>query len=168
MSVFKGLFVVLLTLGLIFSSFKSVFHPYYVSVTEVRIDTLKKSASISCKMFTDDLEDALRTIYKEPVELLKHNTLCDSLINVYVKERLEVSVGTKKLDYKFIGYEIEEESTWCYFESTLSSAERSVLVNTSILYEFLPEQTNLLHCFFNNEKKSFKLVNPNRETTFIF
>jgi hypothetical protein len=119
-------------------------------------------------MFIDDLQDAMSTLYKTPVELLKRSLKCDSLISVYVKERLQVSVGAKIVDFKFIGYEIEEESTWCYFESKLPSDEKLVKIRTSILYDFLETQTNFLHCFYNSEKKNFKLVNPNKEASFAF
>ncbi len=160
--------LILLSFLFAFSSFAPALHPYYVSVTEIRIDTEKKTASVSCKMFTDDLQDAMSTLYKVPVELLKKSPKVDSLISVYVKERLAVSVGTQKLDYTFIGYEIEEESAWCYFEAALSSNERSVAVKASLLYDFLAEQTNFLHCFYNSEKKSFKLTNPAQEASFSF
>lgn len=168
MRLFRHLFAVLVLLSLAFSSFAPAPHPYYVSVTDIRIDTEKRTAGISCKMFTDDLEEAMRTLYKHPVELLKRSSAVDSLLALYVTERLEISVGDKEIDYKFLGYEIEEESTWCYFEGDVLSGEKKVRVSASILYDFLKEQTNFVHCHYNGERKSFKLENPNRDTEFAF
>lgn len=119
-------------------------------------------------MFTDDLQNALNKLYHAKIDLLKGNATCDSLINLYVKERLEVSVGGTTADLKFMGFEIEEEAAWCYFEAKLPSNEKTVKVTSSILYDFIESQTNFLHCYYNNERKSFKLENPNQETEFRF
>lgn len=164
----KFFFTLLFSCSMGLFAFVPYLHPYHVSITEIRIDPEKKAVNISCKMFTDDIQDAMSTLYKVPVELLKKQASCDSLISKYVHERLEVSVGGMKLDYKYIGYEIEEESVWCYFESALPSAEKSVKVRTSILYDFLDEQANFLHCYYKTERKSFKLENPDKEAAFTF
>ena len=150
------------------SSFRSVSHPYYVSVTEIRITSEKRTMSLSCKMFTDDLQDALASLYKLPADLAKRNIQCDSLINLYVQQRMRIEIGAENVEYKFIGYEIEEEAVWCYFESSFSSAGKQINVRSSILYDFLETQANFIHCYYDGERKSFKLVNPAQEASFDF
>lgn len=162
----KGVPGILLFLTL-FSSFTHM-HPYYISVTEVRINSAKKTMSLSCKMFTDDLQNALSKLYNSKADLGKRNAKCDSLINSYVKERLEISVGGKKAEFKYLGYEIEEEAAWCYFEANLPSDSRTVDVSSTILYDLLEAQTNFLHCFYDQEKQSYKLDNPKRTASFNF
>lgn len=166
---FKGSVSSVLIFALLFAFTSAAsLHPYYVSTTEIRVNSTQKTINLSCKMFTDDLQDALSTLYKVPVELQKRNAKADSLLNIYIKERMEIMIGEEKVNFQYLGYEIEEENTWCYFESTFRSAEKSVKVKASILYESFDSQTNFIHCFFDNDKKSFKLVNPNREAAFAF
>jgi hypothetical protein len=153
---------------LMFNSFTTNLHPYFISVTEIRLSPEKKMISVSCKMFTDDLQNALNKLNKTPVDMMKKSSKVDSLVNFYVKARLEVSVGDKKIVFHYLGYEIEEEATWCYFESKLPSDEKVVSVKSFILYDFIESQTNFLHCYYNEERKSFKLDNPNQSAIFKF
>jgi hypothetical protein len=119
-------------------------------------------------MFTDDLQNSLNKLYKTPVDIMKKSPKLDSLVNLYVKARLEVSVGDKKIDFHYLGYEIEEEATWCYFESELPSDNKTVSVKSSILYDFIESQTNFLHCYYKEDRKSFKLDSPNQLAIFKF
>jgi hypothetical protein len=119
-------------------------------------------------MFTDDLQNALHKLYHATPDLYKRTAICDSLINMYVQERAEVIIGSSRVDFSYVGYEIEEEAAWCYFEGKLPAKMRNVKINTSILYDFLETQTNFIHCYYGADKKSFKLVNPDREAEFVF
>jgi hypothetical protein len=156
-----------ISISLVFLSLKPI-HPYYVSVSEVRIDTVSKAVNVSCKLFTDDIQDALYRIYKTPVDLSIQSENNNLLLETYIKERFKITIGKKAIPLKFIGYEIEEEATWCYFEfGTLESFGKVIIVNT-LLYDFLPEQTNLIHCYYNLNRKSFKLNNPDKIAQFDF
>ena len=44
-------------------------HPFYVSVSEIRIDDQKKQLTLSCKLFTDDLQDAIYKQFKWKADL---------------------------------------------------------------------------------------------------
>ena len=158
----------LILLLIILTSFTKKLHPFYVSVTEINVDTQKKSISLSCKMFTDDLQNTLYKIYKVPVDLSKKRSLNDSLVSRYVKERIIISLENKSINLKYIGYEIEEEAVWCYFESALTSEDKMIRVTHSILYDFLKSQSNFLHCYYNGYRKSFKLDNPEQSAVFSF
>ena len=46
------------------------FHPYYMSVTEFVYNPAEKEVQVSCKIFTDDLEETLRLALKRKVDLL--------------------------------------------------------------------------------------------------
>jgi hypothetical protein len=161
-------FALVISFFLVCNSFKANPHPYFISVTELRLNSGQKTISLSCKMFTDDLQMALSKLHKGQVDLMNKNLKPDSLVSTYVKHRLEVFVGDKKIDFKYLGYEIEEEATWCYFESTLPSEEKSVNVRSSILYDFIESQVNFIHCYYNNDRKSYKLDKPDQSAVFVF
>jgi hypothetical protein len=92
--------------GLCFSA-AVIKHPYYISMTEIRIDTNKKTVNTSCRMFTDDLQQALFKLYGKRVDLQKQDTAALPLLRRYISERLQLSIGGQLTKFKLIGYEIE-------------------------------------------------------------
>lgn len=161
------LLTVLFSISLLFLSLKPM-HPYYVSVSEIRIDTLSKNVNVSVKLFTDDLQDAVYRINKVPVDFNKQSDNQKIMLENYFKERFKITIGAKVIPLSFIGYEVEEEATWCYLEfKPLNSFGKVIIVN-SLLYDFLPNQTNLIHCYYNQNRKSYKLDNPDKLVIFEF
>lgn len=167
--IISKLFVLIILLSIIslFLSLKPA-HPYYVSISEIRIDTVSKSVNVSCKLFIDDLQDALYRINKIPVNLFKQENENNTMLENYFKERFKLSIGSKALPLKFIGYEIEEEAAWCYLEANKIESSGKVIVLNSLLYDYLPDQTNFIHCYYNQQRKSFKLNNPEKIAIFEF
>ncbi len=164
----SAIYLVLLFIFLFQTSFIGIKHPYYIGVTEIRMDTQKKELNVGCKLNTDDLQEALYKLYKAKVNLSKRDSMCNRLINIYVKERLKIFINKQLADLNFTGYELEEESCWCYFESKLNAEPKIVQVSNTLLYDFIHAQTNFIHCYLNKERKSFKLANPKREVVFEF
>ena len=48
------------------TSLVSLFHPFFVSVTEMNHNAKDKTLEISCKLFADDFEKGLEQVYKTP------------------------------------------------------------------------------------------------------
>lgn len=134
----------------------------------MRIDTAAKSVNVSCKLFTDDLQDALYRIHKTPIDLSKQSDNQKKMLENYIKERFKLTVGGKAIPLSFIGYEIEEEAVWCFFEFNKIESFGKVIIANSLLYDFLPEQTNLIHCYYNQKRKSYKLDNPDKIAVFEY
>ncbi len=155
-----------LLLLLVFSSSSKTVHPFFVSVTEIRSDTQQKSLNISCRMFTDDLQDALYETYRYKADLSKRDAQTDPYLSRYIAEHLRLTVAAKPVVLQFIGFEIEEEATWCYFEAASFPGNGQMEVVNRLLYDFLPEQTNLIHFYRNGQRSSFKLVNPEEKVVF--
>ncbi|MFM2425128.1 MAG: hypothetical protein RL747_672, partial [Bacteroidota bacterium] len=44
-------------------------HPYFVGVTEVKIDPKSKAVSVSCKLFVDDVQDAIFQQTRQKINL---------------------------------------------------------------------------------------------------
>lgn len=159
------LFFVVASLGILSSW---LIHPYYISMTEIRIDTNKKTVNTSCRMFTDDLQQALLKLYGKRVDLQKQDTANLPILQRYITERLQLSIAGKSTKFKLIGYEIEEEATWCYLETSPYSQPGKIVLTNKLLFDFLPEQTNFIHCYRNTDRKSTKLVNPETQAVFEF
>ncbi len=94
------------------------FHPYYVSVTEIKYKDKEKTLQISCRVFTDNIENALKKIHKKQLDILnpKDKKEVEKLLNEYINTHLTITVNGTLQKPTFIGYEKEEEAIWAYFE----------------------------------------------------
>ncbi|MCW3070392.1 MAG: Uncharacterized protein JWO44_282 [Bacteroidetes bacterium] len=162
----------LLTVSCLFlavTAFKPV-HRFYLSLTEVRIDSKKQTLDVSCKLFTDDLEDALLKKYGKKVDLSTSakNKEVQDLVNKYINENFKVNVGGKLQTLAFVGFETETDATWCYLESAPFISKGKVSIMNTLLYDYLPEQSNMINCYWDDVEKSAKLANPEKMTEFDF
>ena len=161
---FFGLFLLLAF------SFTNKKHPYYVSVVDIKYDVKQKAVQISARLFTNDLEDALRKTNKKTIDLLnpKIRSEVDSALFHYIKERFQISLNSKVQSLTYIGYEKEEESIWAYLEIKKTAVPKKININTRLLYDFLPQQINIIHTEINGIKKSSKVTNPDSKIEFSF
>lgn len=145
-------------------------HPIFVSVTEIEHNAGDKTLEISCKMFTDDFETTLRKLYNTKVDLLnvEHKTAMSVLVNDYVQKHLILNVNGKNVSLQFAGYEQQEEGILCYYQVNNVAAVKKLMITDNILYEFQPQQINIIHVMVNGNRQSFKLINPEAEAKFLF
>jgi hypothetical protein len=148
-------------------SFVETAHPFYLSSTELKVDTKKKRAEVSCKIFLDDLQRTLAQINHKKVDLAIKKVDNKTMLESYLKAHLLLSLGKQKLVLTCIGYEIEEEAVWCYLEGSFKQASGDLMIENSILCNEFSSQTNLLHVTFDGAPSvSHKLVCP--EQSWIF
>jgi hypothetical protein len=151
-------------------SLGSVLHPFFVSVTEIRQNEKTKTLEISCRIFYDDLEKTLEKNNQVKIDILKpaDRAQVDALINDYLQKQFQVKVDTKPVNWKYLGYEIEEDAAWCYLEAPLNIPPKQVEIRDAILFDAHPEQQNMVHVTINKKRQSTKLDNPNDRYTFKF
>lgn len=148
----------------------SFFHPFYVSVTEVNHNAKNKSLEISSKIFFDDLENGIenenhvRFDIVKPVDKAKVN----ALIANYIKKHLQIKIDGKLLTMNYLGYEIQEDAAWCYFEIPKVVKVSNIEINNNILYKLHSEQINMLNVTVNGKRQSTKLDAPSSKASFRF
>ena len=162
-----SLFAILL---LLMSSFHTIKHPFFVSVVELNYKQKERTLQVSVKLFTNDLEEALQRTSKKSIDILnpKHQSETDSVLFNYIKKRLVVQLSSKKQVLHFIGYEKEEEAIWTYLEIKNCALPKNILINTQLLYDYLPQQINIVHADINGTKKSSKVTCPDHQIEFNF
>jgi hypothetical protein len=167
----KLIFPIGLGLLLLFCSL-TIAHRYYFSLSELKVDTKKKSLELSCKLFTDDIEDALLKLNHSKVDLATStkNKVVLGQVETYLHERFKIVINGIPIQTHLIGFEAENEVTWFYLEGTVSAtlSPVKIKITNSLLYDFLPEQTNLLHFTWNDQERTEKLTNPDKEMEFQF
>ena len=117
-------------------------------------------------MFSDDLQNALYKLYQHKTDLEKDDNSDNEYLFKYISERLQLNVAGKPVVFRFAGYETEDEAVWCYLEATTYPGNDKVQVNNSLLFDFIPEQTNLIHFYRDGVRTTTKLMNPEREAAF--
>ncbi|GAA0541319.1 DUF6702 family protein [Chitinophaga japonensis] len=146
-------------------------HPFYVSVTEIRHNAAKQELEISCRIFSDDLEQALKTQYKSPsLDIIRpaNRKTVDSFLSDYITKHLRITADGKPLHLQYLGYQIAEDATWCFLEVKQVAAVKRLQVSNNILYAEHPNQINMMHVIVQDERKSTKLDNPEQEAEFRF
>ncbi|MBN8693347.1 MAG: hypothetical protein J0L69_09120 [Bacteroidetes bacterium] len=152
----------------IFLYYWMLMHPYYLSVTELKYNTAEKSMAISCKMFTNDLEDAIKRSSGKTTDLLnpKDKKEVDKQLAEYISKRLKISIDGKACSLKYLGYEKEEDCIWTYLEIEKIAKPKNLKIETTLLYDFLKEQINIVHVEVDNYKESSKVSNPDSKMEF--
>jgi hypothetical protein len=157
-------------LPLFLITFLHFFHPFYVSVTEIEQNQKSKSIEVSVRVFYDDFEKALNKEYNTRINIVKpiDRKKVNLYIEAYLKTHLKIKANGKPLALKYMGYEIDEDASWCYFESDPQPAAKNLAVQDDILFEAHPSQSNMIHAIVDGLRKSTKLDNPSREAIFTF
>jgi len=137
-------------------------HPIFVSVTEIEHNARDKTLEVSCKIFTDDFEKALRKAYKTHVDLQddKIKPTMNKLVNDYVQKHVKINVDGKLVALKYLGFEKIEEGIYSYFEADNINTVKKVIVSNNILFEYSRQQISLVHVIVGGNRQSTKLNNP--------
>ncbi|MFD0765538.1 DUF6702 family protein [Mucilaginibacter lutimaris] len=145
-------------------------HPFYVSVTEIKHNPKTQAVEVSCRMFYDDLEHALEKDNKIPLDIVKpkDKAQLNRFINEYIKKHLSIRADGKPLNLGYIGYEIQEDGAWAYFEVKGITSIKKIDIHDDLLNALHPEQINMLHVTVDGNRKSTKLDAPDANTSFSF
>jgi hypothetical protein len=92
---------------------KVLFHPFYISLTDIRYNDGEKTIEIAQKIFWDDLERGLGEENNAKVDFLNPSSpeKLKKMIEVYVLKHNQITVNGKKVTLHFLGYEIEDDAT---------------------------------------------------------
>ncbi|MEJ7626131.1 MAG: DUF6702 family protein [Ferruginibacter sp.] len=145
-------------------------HPVYMSITEIDHNAKERTLEISCKIFTDDFEQALRKISNKKIDLIdvKKKVEMNGLVKDYLKKHLMVSVNGRPVSFTFLGFEQQEEGIISFLQADNVTGIKEIIVTNNILYEYKPQQISLLHVTVNDTRKSSKLDNPVEKAVFTF
>lgn len=143
-------------------------HPFYLSVTEIKYNAAHKTTEVACKMFTNDLEDAIKRSSGKKVDLINSTDKTETgrQLSEYITKRLQINFNGKIRTLTYIGYEKEEDAIWTYFEIKNCEEPKIALIENKLLYDYLKEQINIVHLNIGNFKESSKVTNPEAKLEF--
>ena len=157
--------------NLFFQAIWLVLHPFYVSITTVDYNAGAKRMEISCRIFYDDLEVALKaTGDVSTIDLINpaNRNETDSLIARYLRRCVNLSVNGQPQALHYLGYEIEDDVAWCYLEAREVTSVHRIAIDNRLLLDQFDRQSNILHVTAHGIRKSTKLDNPEHRAVFEF
>lgn len=143
-------------------------HPVHVSSTQVDLSRDGQSLEVTVRLFTDDLEDALK-VAGRPVSVLKASRAAvDSALSGYLGDRLQFGLdGAAPVHGRLIGHEQEDDATLAFVEVPLRTKPVRITIVQRAMLELFDDQTNLLHLRFGSIRRSALLRRGNERAEFV-
>jgi hypothetical protein len=134
-------------------------HDFHVAIITIDHNPQTKALEITCKVFTDDLENAMEAIGGIKLSLGEKNEhpKTDEMLFAYLQNRLQLSVNGQKAEFDWVGKEIELDATWMYIEIPNVADLNALEVTCRILTERFDDQSNLVHVSAKGTRKSLYL-----------
>ena len=147
-----------------------VLHPFYISVVDINHNAKESLVEISVRVFSEDMEKNLKKYSNQKIDINnpKDKSVVDKQISNYLIQHLKLTINGQPGELHYLGYEIQQESAWCYFEVEKIKEVKKMEIDCSILYDFEKTQTNILHVKSKGIEKSIKLDNPQKNAVFEF
>jgi hypothetical protein len=148
----------------------AIAHPFFVSVTEISHNAKGKTIEISCKTFTEDLENAIQKAGGAKIDLtnVKDEAAAGKAIADYIKKHLQLKADGKAVQLEYVGFERENEAIWSYYQVSNVASVKKLDIQNSILFEVSDQQINLMHVTVNGNRKSTKLDYPASSASFQY
>lgn len=145
-------------------------HPFYVSVSTIEQNEQNKTLEISCRIFYDDLENALKKEGFATDDILrpKNKLSFEKGLAAYLEKNFKIKINNSPLRIRYLGYQIEEDAAWCFMEIPGVGHIDQISILNSILYQQHSSQTNIIHVTVKGNRKSTKLALPKTTVTFQY
>lgn len=145
-------------------------HPFYFSFAEFEYNYSEKAFQGSIKIFINDLEQSIKKDKNQKLDLLhvKDTTYVNSVLHRYLNSNLSFDVNGSILKSNFVGFECEGEVIYLHVEFLNCKEPKQVSMINTILYDLSDLQTNFVTIKSGNQKKTVKLVNPEKFAQLIF
>jgi len=145
-------------------------HPFYLGIVHFKHNATSHSIETDVKLFVNDLEAALKKLNNKPVDLINgtNKTELNAMINSYVQARLAVNINEKKCDFNYIGFEVEKDVVWIYLEYKNIKTIKTLTVETSLLYDYIKQQSNIIRVEYNATEQNKKLNYPEKSVKLSF
>lgn len=138
-------------------------HPIYISIAEVEYLTGKGEIQCALKIFTDDLELAIReTGVKLNLDSAKEIETSDIYIEKYVKNNFQLDANADISEMQYVGKEYEEASTWIYFSFNVETELKELKVLNKVIIDLYESQKNIIN--IRKNRKLIKTTFTNKKT----
>jgi hypothetical protein len=142
-------------------------HKYYVSKTNIEFNARTGGYEITMKFFTDDFERALGATDDHPLRLGSPQEAEDAneRIENYITQKFVMKFNNTFTPMRFVGKEVENDLTYCYFEYTPPTEWHSLEFYNTFLIELFPDQENVVDFTWNTTTRTLIFVRDHQSET---
>lgn len=133
-------------------------HPVHVTVINIEPNAQKAVFEVSCKIFTDDLEQAVLQHTGVNVRLTQNNPIqnINELLHKYVTSKFSIIINDKNIPpqkIKLVNYSIVNDATWIYLEFPITNKIKTLAIQNDLLNHLHPDMTNLVIINWGNQQQ---------------
>lgn len=160
--------------GLLYSFIYAVslwVHPIHISVTEIEYDEREKELEITTRIFTDDLELAIRAQRNDSrLELLNlpAEIKLDDVVRPYLLQQINIQVDGKLQKLNYLGHEQDGDAHVFFIQVQPVKKWKTITVENRVILETYDDQSNIVHVTVRGKTRSMRLMrnNPSGSLTF--
>ena len=144
-------------------------HAIYIGVVEIIREERGTTAQLRVKVFTDDLEDALRNFSKQHVSLSAESDCQANALWIarYFETHFECTINGRQAPFDYQKCGKNSESVWLFFDLKVPEDWKSIKVRADFLMELFPTQTNVVS-INDHHKKKFLRLNKKKPSGQVF
>ncbi len=145
-------------------------HKEYYSLTNIVFNPQEKSVQVTIRLFTDDMEFALKNQFEKAIELGTDREIkeADHLLELYLNQRFTIAINANKTPFAFIGKEFEKDVMYVYLEIPNISDIQQIEVRNAILIDSFSEQENIVKINYLTTRRSMILTQQHEKELIKF
>ena len=157
------------TISTILMAVWGIFHPFFVSLIEIEYLPKEQQVGIACKINMEDLESTLEHISGKSIDIQRADKkVVDVMLQDYFHKHLAIKINGKNQVIQYLGFEHKQEATWVYLEIVHSAKPKKLELISNLLYEYFEQQIHIIQTKVGDQRKSFKLTNPEEIAIFSY
>ena len=140
-------------------------HAVYISVIQIAQKPESDLAEINIKVFTDDLQSALRNEFPD-YKPVSESVLCEErreFILPYFSNHFSIEINNTKELLAFKNCQQEGEVYWLKFEVNCPASPQNMKIEADFFMELFPTQSNVLSLEIGGEKRYCRMTKGNSE-----
>lgn len=141
-------------------------HAIYLSLTEVRYEPQTGAMTMGVRIFSDDLEDALRLYFGESIPVIGHwqNPELEPKVREYLLEKIRFTPMPS--DWQLVSLYQQNDATWIEFSATGPLNQRSWEVQSELLLNVFDTQRNIVKVFYRDDLQVVSLDKSSSHASF--
>jgi len=153
---------------LILVSVNAAPHKFYVSISQIDVNSENSSLEITSRIFTHDLTAAVEKEHNTRLLLgtEREDPGAKEKIGKYLQDHFHLIQSGNELDYIFLGFEIENDIIWLYIEAAYIDELKELSVENSLIMELFEDQKNIVNLRFDGKTRSYICTKSEPSRTF--
>ena len=156
----------LLLTVILWSSFLTFGHNYFVSIASMEYDSASMKINTSLKVTAHDFEHMLEMKFnlRIHIETVTDSSEIGQFIKTYLKENFVLTSGGVQAEMNYLGKEVTlRDELFFYFSFTEIRNPRTIQIKNQLLFSHFAQQQNIVNYKYGDRTKSVTLVSATPE-----